>query len=212
MKQDHGMKQTSKKYAAGQSPRERIINAARTLFGAKGFHATTTAELAADASVSMGQIYRHFTAKDEIVLAIVEENAEHRVAEMHAIFDAVERGEQTMFEAIKAITEIALHNEGGGLLFEIVAEAWRNPSVAERLNTLTAFYRTGVRRLAELARPDLPASELDGYADIMMACFIGLGHRPAIAPCTDVEKASHTTATLMMRSLGLTEDKPSPGK
>ncbi|ALR20174.1 hypothetical protein ATN00_07525 [Sphingobium baderi] len=151
----------------------------------------------------MGQIYRHFTAKDEIVLAIVEEDAKYRVAEMHAIFDAVERGEQTMFEAIKAITEIALHNEGGGLLFEILAEAWRNPSVAERLDTLTAFYRTGVRRLAELARPDLPASELDSYADIMMACFIGLGHRPAIAPCADIEKASQTTATLMMRSLGL---------
>jgi TetR/AcrR family transcriptional repressor of uid operon len=200
------MKQTSKKYADGESPRERIITAARALFGAKGFYATTTAELAAAAAVSMGQIYRHFTAKDDIILAIVEENARGRVAEMHAIFDAVECGERTISEAIRAITDISLQNEDGGLLFEILAEAWRNPSVAERLETLTAFYRIGIRRLAKLARPDLPADELDSYADIMMACFIGLGHHPAIAPSANVEKASQTTAILMMRALGLEKE------
>src|SRR3546814_16804418 len=55
-------------------PRERIIMAARKLFDAKGFHKTTTAELAAEAAVSIGQIYRLFENKDDVVLALVEEN------------------------------------------------------------------------------------------------------------------------------------------
>src|SRR5690606_26593701 len=113
--------------------RERIINAARRLFGAKGFHPTTTAELAAEASVSMGQIYRHFDAKSDIVLAIVEKNVHARLAQMDAIFDTVERGKCSIFDAFKAISEISLVLDDGSLSYEILAEAVRNASVAERL-------------------------------------------------------------------------------
>src|SRR3546814_14263424 len=80
------MNRVSRKYAEGESPRERIVNAARRLFGSKGFYATTTAELAVEAAVSIGQIYRLFTGKDDIILAIVEENVRVRVAGMSSIF------------------------------------------------------------------------------------------------------------------------------
>src|SRR3546814_1258821 len=90
------MKRSSRNYAEGESPRERIVNAASRLFGSKGFYATTTAELAEEASVSVGQIYRLFTDKDDVILAIVEENVRVRLAEMHSIFDAVERRELAM--------------------------------------------------------------------------------------------------------------------
>src|SRR3546814_17667251 len=45
------MKRSSRNYAEGESPRERIVNAARRLFGSQGFYATTTAVLAQEASV-----------------------------------------------------------------------------------------------------------------------------------------------------------------
>src|SRR3546814_18051314 len=99
------MNRVSRKCAEGESPRERIVNAARRLFGLKGFCATTTAELAVEAAVSIGQIYRLFTGKDDIILAIVEENVRVRVAGMYSIFDAVERGDLAMFDAIKAISD-----------------------------------------------------------------------------------------------------------
>ncbi|SNS89826.1 transcriptional regulator, TetR family [Sphingopyxis indica] len=197
------MKRSSRNYVEGESPRERIVDAARRLFGSKGFYATTTAELAEEASVSVGQIYRLFTDKDDVILAIVEENVRVRLAEMHSIFDAVERRELAMFEAIKAIAASSLHNEDSSLFYEILAEACRNPTVAERFETQTAFYRDGIRRLAALARPDVPAAELDSYGDVMMACFIGLGHRTAMSPPVDAEATSHSTACLMMRALGL---------
>lgn len=197
------MSQVSRKYANGEAPRERIINAARTLFGAMGFHGTTTDKLATAASVSVGQIYRLFAAKDDIVVAIVEENVRARVAEMHEIFEAVERGELSMFEAIKAIARTSLENSHAGLSYEILAEACRNRSVAERLETLTGFYRDGVRCLAAQARPDVSPAELNAYVDIMMACFIGLGHRSAISPSIDIDATSDSTACVMMRALGL---------
>src|SRR3546814_7616323 len=63
-----------------EPPRERIIKAARKLFDATGFHTATTAELAAAAAVSIGQIYRLFENQDDVVLALVEANTQARVA------------------------------------------------------------------------------------------------------------------------------------
>src|SRR3546814_14459230 len=102
----------------------------------------------AEAAVSIGQIYRLFTGKDDIILAIVEENVRVRVAGMYSIFDAVERGDLAMFDAIKAIAGSSLDNTDSSLFYAILAEACRNPLVAERFEAQTAFYREGIRRLA----------------------------------------------------------------
>lgn len=192
------------------SPRERIIAAARHLFGEKGFHNTTTAELATEAAVSTGQIYRHFDAKADIVLAIVEGTVHQRVTQMNEIFDAVEHGDCTLFGALKAIIDISLAPDDISLSYEITAEAVRNPEVAERLETLVSTYQEGVRRLATLARPDIAPDELGAYVDIMMACFIGLGLRTAFNTPTDIDTASSRTAVLMLRALGLESDSDTP--
>jgi AcrR family transcriptional regulator len=188
-----------------RSPRERIIDAARKLFDAKGFHATTTAELATEAAVSIGQIYRHFEAKDDIVIAIAEHIADYRVAQNDAVFNLVERGELSMFGAIKAIAELLLCDPEEGLFFEVLAESCRNPSVAARMGVLIGFYREGIRRLAALARPDAPVDEIDAFVDLMMASFVGLCYRPGMGGVANVEKASHNIAALAIRALGLAE-------
>lgn len=188
--------------ARQDAPRQRIIKAARKLFDAKGFHATTTAELATEAAVSIGQIYRLFENKDDVIIALVEENTQARIAGMHGIFGAVEQGKQSVFDAIKAIASISIVKSDGGLSFEILAEACRNPLVAERLTALVDCYRGGVRRLAALTRADATAGELEACVEIMMACFFGLGHRTLIAPASDVDQISHETACLLMRALG----------
>src|SRR3546814_16223474 len=99
---------------------------------------------------------------------------------MHSIFDAVERRELAMFEAIKAIAASSLHNEDSSLFYEILAEACRNPTVAERFETQTAFYRDGIRTLAALARPYLPPAELDSHGVVMLAFFNRLAPPPAL--------------------------------
>jgi TetR/AcrR family fatty acid metabolism transcriptional regulator len=53
--------------------RERIIAAAATLFGEKGYHSTTTAEIAESAGVAAGTIYIYFSSKEELLVAVFEE-------------------------------------------------------------------------------------------------------------------------------------------
>lgn len=188
-----------------QTPRQRIIDAARGLFDAKGFHSTPVSELACVAGVSVGQIYRLFPGKDDVILAIVEDDTKARIAEMQEVFEAVERNERSVYDALKEIARTAIVKSFGGLSFEILAEAYRNPSVAERLATLTNYYRDGARRLATLARPDGTVAELDAYVEIMMACFVGLGHRTLFTSAVDVDQASHETACLILRALGVAD-------
>ena len=53
--------------------RERIIAAAAKLFGEKGYHDTTTAEIAELAGVAAGTIYIYFSSKEELLVAVFEE-------------------------------------------------------------------------------------------------------------------------------------------
>jgi len=53
--------------------RERIIAAAARLFGEKGYHDTTTAEIAESAGVAAGTIYIYFSSKEELLVAVFEE-------------------------------------------------------------------------------------------------------------------------------------------
>ncbi len=53
--------------------RERIIGAAARFFGDKGYHSTTTAEIAEAAGVAAGTIYIYFSSKEELLVAVFEE-------------------------------------------------------------------------------------------------------------------------------------------
>lgn len=50
--------------------RDRIINAARRLFAAKGFDGTTTRDLAQAAKVAEGTLFRHFANKKAILVEV----------------------------------------------------------------------------------------------------------------------------------------------
>jgi TetR/AcrR family transcriptional regulator, fatty acid metabolism regulator protein len=53
--------------------REKIIAAAAKFFGEKGYHNTTTAEVAEAAGVAAGTIYIYFSSKEDLLVAVFEE-------------------------------------------------------------------------------------------------------------------------------------------
>ncbi len=52
--------------------KERIVSSAKSLFAAKGFAATGLREIAANAGVSLGNIYNHFQSKEEIFQSVFD--------------------------------------------------------------------------------------------------------------------------------------------
>jgi AcrR family transcriptional regulator len=57
----------------GAATRQKLLRAALELFTTVGFRATTTPEIAARAGVAEGTIYRHFTGKEDLLLAAYRE-------------------------------------------------------------------------------------------------------------------------------------------
>jgi AcrR family transcriptional regulator len=77
-----------RKPLAGESedvPKARILQAARTRFESFGFRRTTIAEIARDAGIAVGTVYRYFENKEEILVAAVNEASEAWLVDARAI-------------------------------------------------------------------------------------------------------------------------------
>lgn len=126
----------SKSELRAQVQRTRILDAARTCFAERGFHAASIAAIAEAAGMSQGLIYRYFTNKAAIVHVIVDEQRQGRgealagIASCHALVDVV-------------MGKLERWRERGGtfdrefdpiLFLEITTEATRDPEVAAVLS------------------------------------------------------------------------------
>ena len=87
----------------GQDTRDRIYDAALTLFRDRGFDATTMRDVAAAAGMSLGAAYHYFPSKDAIVLAYYD-----RVSREHARRVATET---TAAQSLTTRLRIAFHSK-----------------------------------------------------------------------------------------------------
>lgn len=71
--QKTGSKKKKQRVAARKS---QILGAAARLFARKGFHRTTTRDIADAANLAEGTLYNYFSSKDELLLGIVAQLAE----------------------------------------------------------------------------------------------------------------------------------------
>ncbi|WP_420334104.1 TetR/AcrR family transcriptional regulator [Roseibium sp.] len=143
--------QTNKLARADKSElrRQRIIEAAATLFILKGFHQTGMRDIASQAGISLGNLYNHFKGKHEIIAAI----AEMETAEMEPLLDLLEtpgaRGRDVLIPFAKAYFRTCSLPENAALSAEIIAEVFRNPETGR------AFSGTR-KRLVTALEPHLP--------------------------------------------------------
>ena len=65
--------------------RDQILGAARRCFLRDGFHSTSMQDLFAEAGLSAGAVYRYFASKDEVIVAIAEENMREVLVTVHEL-------------------------------------------------------------------------------------------------------------------------------
>lgn len=167
--------------------RLRLTDAARTLFVERGFHATGVAQLARESGIAVGQIYRDFSSKEEIVAAIVRDDC-GRFLEVQALDDAIRDGDAAQVRAwLRRVVGGEEDAESGRLFVEIVAEASRNERIAAIFRMLQETFRANVLAALTLLAPGAASAPVrEVLADTVMTMSIGLLHHRLIRPDLDV--------------------------
>lgn len=128
--------------------REQIITAARAVFAANGFHATSMDDVIRESGLSAGAVYRYFASKDEIILAAATSALGLLRGELHHAMTAPEvSSPRTVLTAM--FDTPLLHIPAGApdishLAIHGWAESTRNPALrAIFAEAYTAFVTEG---------------------------------------------------------------------
>src|ERR1700727_2987923 len=115
--------------------REQILAAARRCFLRDGFHNTSMQDLFAEAELSSGAVYGYFASKNDVIVAIAEENLQDVVTMIRTV--ATRQPDRSIGATIAGIFEIVrtehIQDGLGGLAVLVWAEALRNREVGDKL-------------------------------------------------------------------------------
>lgn len=159
--------------------REQILAGAFRCFVRKGFHAATTAEISAEAGVSVANLYQYFPAKDDLIKALVQVDLATDLALVRVVDAAA-----TLVEGLEQTTRMLVADpdllSGARLRLEILAEAARNSAIAEEVRRADAQMIQAItqlvarRQLAGEVRSDLSPGTT---AELILSMYDGLAGR-----------------------------------
>jgi len=153
--------------------REQILAAARRCFLRDGFHATSMQDLFAEAGLSSGAVYSYFASKDDVIVAIAEENMQVVTDMIRAA--AIKQPGRPVGAVLADIMEIMRAKDaqdGLGKLTVIVwSEAVRNPALAERFTELVTELRVNLADVIRRSPDHLPG---DAPADALAATLMSI--------------------------------------
>jgi AcrR family transcriptional regulator len=156
--------------------RERLLDAARSVFASSGFHGASVEEIASRAGFSTGALYSNFDGKEDLFLVLMEREIEEHsreiaaaVAKRPSVAERATGGAAVWMTMIEREPELLL------LFMEFWAYGVRDPDVRPKVAARFAQARQLLTRLiADGAREfdlelDLPAEQLavaiDALAD-----------------------------------------------
>lgn len=161
-----------------------ILCAARTCVLAKGFHAATMSRIAAEAVMSVGHIYQYFENKDAIMFALSEVAFEGFMMEITKSSRSYGSNVDLIIEFI-SIIPFLLEYDRAALALEVLAEAGRNPKVAEMVARVDRRFRDTIRKIIETVLADLTKHEIDLRVEILLLLTRALAVHAGTHPIND---------------------------
>lgn len=128
-----------------------LLDSAEKLFAAKGFVATTVAEITSEAGYAKGSFYRHWQSKDEIMLAIIAIKMQsYRAMRDAALQDA--RSLEEVVDRILDFLETMIDDRNWSSVFlEFTIHASRNEELRAQLNQ--SLYRLSNEIFEDIVGP-----------------------------------------------------------
>ena len=175
-----------------EETRQRLIDAGRDVFLRVGFHGASLDKVANVAGYTKGAVYSRFEDKDDLFLAVLEQSAEQRIAELETLMAS---GSDDLAATLIRSWEQMVRSEANWFLLvvEFRIHVARNPALAPR-------YRARHQQLikavaAAIARLEPSVPEPRALAEFVLALASGLavmgGSHEKLDP-TFVREALHT--------------------
>lgn len=138
--------------------RSELIAAARRVFMKRGFHAASLEEIAEEAGYTKGAVYSNFAGKDDLFLAVLDEQYSQRTEAYAKLMLGAEDVEET-FHAIARFMLDAYAREPAwwSLVSDFSTHAARDPELRERLRA------TRERFIAAMAQLITSVEERHGF-------------------------------------------------
>jgi AcrR family transcriptional regulator len=173
--------------AEGREGRDELLTAALRVFARRGYRQASVDDIAAAAGYSKGALYWHFSGKEDLLLALLEERIDAPTREIVALLESAPPERDMSLEAGREFAR-RLGTQRDAVLLE--REYWslaiRDPELralyAERQMELRgALARALEARARHLGTPDLPMPAED-LARIVMSIIGGLAVDELIEP------------------------------
>ncbi len=155
--------------------RAEILTAAGQLFAEKGYHRTTTQDIAEAAEVSEGTIYNYFSSKEELLFAIMEQISQSQDSGVRYL-ESLPEDPKAFFLAILDSRQEFLQ-ENRIMLQAILSEILVNPELRNRYYQELIFPEIESMRIhleERMNRGQIRLSDASLVARILMAIFSGL--------------------------------------
>ena len=138
-----------------EARKNQILDAAWGSFAKKGYHQTTMQDIASEAGISAGAIYRYYPSKEAVLQAITERNTLY-YQELLADVQSESEGPMDVLEAVGhtmlAMFEDPAFETAARLEVELRSETLRNPVLLKSVRRQLEFWRTALTALMEDAR------------------------------------------------------------
>ena len=177
----------------------RILDAAESVFARSGFHAATMHDVAVEAGMSPGNLYRYFASKDAIIAGMAERDR----AQIAADFTQLDPAKGAVLDQLEDLGRrhmIQKPREKAIIALQIWAEAARNPAMASMCADIDETVIGGLVAAITGAKAsgELPANLDD--ARFLQAIFMmadGFFCRRAVDPQFDAAAGADTLFAAM---------------
>lgn len=188
--------------ARAEARRAQILNAARACFREHGFHGASIARICQAAGMSPGHIYHYFRNKEDIIAAIVEQDVA-RILDFHERMRNASDLRATVCECVTEGVLSALDAGEVALKLEIIAEAARNPRIAELVRAADVRLRASFMDMMCEVGLAAPPAELQECVETLCAMFDGLMMRGVRDPGLDVAAVTARYQRRVLELMGL---------
>ena len=163
-----------------------LLDAGAKVFARRGFHAASVEEIAEEAGFSTGALYSNFSGKEDLFLALLEEEIAEDVRNYGEIFErARDLDEQARGGADEWMRELQRDPEHFALFIEFWAYAARDPDLRRKFAARFGAFREAFGRMVEKAAAEMGVELAPGVAEQLGTVVNALGNGMALEKVSD---------------------------